>query len=167
MIVTKPIWRFWLACYLAIKPVAFIFLFGSIVGYSPLCADEIPLALPAVGDAALRILSPDILELSLVTTKSPPPARVTQWNFVAGNFQYLLPAATKFVVTADGLPVVVQSVGFRRRPLYAAFRKRDLRIGNYLYLKLVTPLVEGQSVHVSNPDGTLWTDPIDYSATFD
>jgi hypothetical protein len=150
------------------KARAFILLSLFVLWIRPaVFADDISLALPEIGSASLKILAPDLLELSLVTTKAPPPARVTEWNFVAGNFQYLLPAVTKFSVTADGKPVLAQSVGFRRRPLYAAFRKRDLRIGNYLYLKLLVPLEEGQTVHVSNPDGTLWNSSVDYTAAFD
>lgn len=42
---------------------------------------ESPLAIPAVGSTTLRILSPDVLELSLITTK-PPGANVEQWDFV-------------------------------------------------------------------------------------
>ena len=117
---------------------------------------DAPLALPEVGTAELKILKPDLLELTLITTKAPAPARPTEWNFVAANFQYLLPTASKFVVLADGLPVTVQSVGFKRRPIYAAFRKRDLRIGNHLYLKLNQSIGEGKRVEVLNPDGTLW-----------
>jgi hypothetical protein len=124
-----------------------------------------PLILPPVGTTALRILAPDLLELTLISTKQPPPARVTQWNFVAGNLQYALPAPAKFSVSADHLPVLVQSVGFRRRPIYAAFRKRDLRIGNYLYLKLLAPIAEGQTVRVLNPDATLWNPEVQYIAT--
>src|SRR5687768_3370286 len=124
-----------------------------------------PLRLPSVGTTELRILAPDLLELTLISTKNPPPARVTQWNFVAANFQYVLPAVTKFAVTADDAPIAVQSVGFRRRPIYAAFRKRDLRIGNYLYLKLLTPITEGQTVRVRNGDGTLWSADVQFTAT--
>ena len=116
-----------------------------------------PLYLPVVGDSQLRIVKPDLLELSLITTKGTPPARPTQWNFVAANLQYVLPAATKFLVTVDNLPVAVQSVGFKRRPIFAAFRKRDLRIGNQIYLKLAQPIVDWQNVKVVNPDSTLWT----------
>ena len=127
-----------------------------------------PLLLPAIGSAELKIIKPDLLELNLVTTKAPPPARVTEWNFVASNFQYLLPAANKFVVLADGLPVTVQSVGFKRRPIYAAFRKRDLRIGNQIYLQLGQSIGEGKRVEVLNPDGTLWTHAeVRYEATLD
>src|SRR6185436_2642489 len=115
-----------------------------------------PLVMPEVGSAQLKVIAPDLLELVLITTKGVPVARPTIWNFIAVNGQYALPSVGKFVVTADGLPVVVQSVGFRRRPIYAPLRKRDLRIGNYLYLKLVTPVQDGQSVQVLNPDGTLW-----------
>ena len=129
---------------------------------------DAPLKLPAVGSAQLRIIKPDLLELSLVTTKAPPPARVTQWNFVAANFQYLLPLPARFLVMADGVPVPVESVGFKRRPIYAAFKQRDLRIGNQLYLKLSRSLAEGQQVAVTNPDGTLWSSTnVQYEATLD
>jgi len=123
-----------------------------------------PLVMPEVGSAQLKVIAPDLLELALITTKGVPPARPTIWNFIAVNGQYALPSVGKFVVTADGLPVVIQSVGFRRRPIYAPLRKRDLRIGNYLYLKLVTPVQDGQNIQVLNPDGTLWGTDVLYSA---
>jgi len=126
-----------------------------------------PLLMPPVGSAELRILAPDLLELSLVTTKEAPPARPTQWNFVAANFQYVLPSVSKFAVKMDEAPVQVQSVGFKRRPIYAPFRKRDLRIGNHLYLKLTAPLTEGQQVEVKNPDGSLWGTNTKFRARFD
>lgn len=119
---------------------------------------DAPLALPAVGDSQLKILAPDLLELTLITTKAPPPSRPTQWNFVAANLQYVLPSPGKFSVTADDNTIPVQSVGFKRRPLYAAYRKRDLRIANHLYLKLSQPVQEGQTVTVINPDTTLWNE---------
>ena len=129
---------------------------------------DAPLKLPTVGSAQLRIIKPDLLELSLVTTKAPAPARVTQWNFVAANFQYLLPVPAKFLVMSDGLPVPVESVSFKRRPIYAAFKQRDLRIGNQLYLKLSRSLAEGQRVAVTNPDGTLWSlTNVQYEATLE
>lgn len=139
---------------------------ASLATPGSLAMDE-PLAMPAVGSAALKVIAPDLLELTLITTKAPPPARPTQWNFVAANFQYLLPALTKFSVTADGLPVLIQSVGFKRRPIYAPMKKRDLRIGNYLYLKLLTPLHDGQNVQVLNLDGTLWSADVKYATTVD
>jgi hypothetical protein len=144
---------------LPLRLSAFIFLAIFIAFVTPAQAsrsfDE-PLVLPEVGESQLRILAPDLLELTLITTKAAPPARPTQWNFVAANFQYLLPAPTKFVVTADQTPILVQSVGFKRRPLFAAFRKRDLRIGNQIYLKLAQPISDWQTVRVVNPDSTLW-----------
>ncbi|HEX7859456.1 MAG TPA: glycoside hydrolase family 9 protein [Verrucomicrobiae bacterium] len=117
---------------------------------------DVPLALPAVGEAKLRIIAPDLLELTLVTTKGVPPARPTQWNFVAANFQYALPSPAKFTVKADQNTISVSSVGFKRRPMYAAFRKRDLRLINQLYLRLSQPVQDWQTVEVTNPDGTLW-----------
>ena len=122
-------------------------------------------ALPAVGSHQLRILSPTLLELTLVTTKDPNPAPVTTWNFVGPNFAFTPPLANEFRVTANGSAVPVTQVGFRRRPVYAPVRNRDLRIGNSIFLRLGVPLVTGQTVIVGNPGGSLWNSAtIQYSA---
>lgn len=114
-------------------------------------ADQ-PLRLPVVGDHRLQILSPDTLELTLVTTKEPDPAPVTVWDF-AGK----LPKPAEFQVRVDGKAVEVKSVGFKRRVLYAPIRERDLRIGNYLYLTPAQPVRDNQTVDVKSrhfPAGT-------------
>ena len=116
------------------------------------------LALPPVGATELKILSPTLIELILVTTKDPDPAPVTTWNFVGANYALTLPAATEFQVLVNGSAVPVSQVGFRRRPVYAPLKVRDLRIGNSLFLKLAMPLVDGQTISVRNPSGTLWND---------
>jgi hypothetical protein len=119
-------------------------------------SDDQPLRMPPVGSYQLRVLSPTLLELTLVTTKDPDPAPVKQWNFVDANGQPHLPAASDFAVSADDRPLAVRAVGFRRRVLYAPFRHRDLRIGNYLYLQLASAISDNQSVAVRNPGGDLW-----------
>src|SRR5207302_7798550 len=40
--------------------------------------------------------------------------------------------------------------------VYAPLRTRDLRIGNYLYLELASPVAEDQLVAVKIPDALLW-----------
>ncbi|HEV8543207.1 MAG TPA: TIGR02597 family protein, partial [Verrucomicrobiae bacterium] len=117
-----------------------------------------PAALPEIGEYSLTILTPTLLELSLVTTKDADPAPATTWNFIGSNFTPALPPATEFQVAVDGSPVGVTDVGFKRRPAYAPLQVRDLRIGNYLYLKLATPVGDGQTVTVHNPSGALWRD---------
>src|SRR4051812_4323483 len=57
-------------------------------------------ALPAVGQAELNILTPTLLELSLITTKEPDPAPVSVWNFVAPDYSLKLPAPSEFEVKA-------------------------------------------------------------------
>ena len=52
------------------------------------------------------------------------------------------------VVSVADLTVAVQSIGFKRRPLYAPLKPRALRIGNWLYLRLATPVMDGQTVEV-------------------
>ena len=109
-----------------------------------------------IGSESLCILSPTILEISLVTTKAPDPARVARWDFVDDSMRLHAPESSSFTVLAGGQPVSVKAVGFRRRPLYAPLKKRDLRIGAYLYLELGRPISEGERVEVRNPDGRLW-----------
>src|SRR5438874_11208916 len=105
-------------------------------------SDDQPLSLPKPGSCELRILSPTLLELTLVTTKKPDPARVEQWNFVNDSGKLQLPGPQDFAVSAGDKNIPVKSVGFKRRVLYAPFKKRDLRIGNYLYLQLAGAVPE-------------------------
>lgn len=126
--------------------------------------DDAPLATPEVGSYGLRVLSPTMLELTLITSKDAG-SPVTTWNFVDASFNLTLPASSQFSVTANSQSVAISSVGFKRRPIYAPLAKRDLRIGNYLYLKLATPLADGAAVEVKNPSGNLWAAPIQYTTT--
>lgn len=119
-------------------------------------SDDPSLSLPLPGSHQLRIISPTILELTLINSKSPASSRVESWDFVDGNLQFQTPLIGEFEVLADGQAMSVRSVGFKRRPLYAPLRQRDLRIANHLYLELANPIAEGQSVEVRNPGARLW-----------
>ncbi|MGV3772885.1 MAG: glycoside hydrolase family 9 protein, partial [Verrucomicrobiales bacterium] len=117
-----------------------------------------PISLPSVGDHELRILTPTLVELSRITTKLPDPAPITEWNFVGANFALSLPPASAFQVEVNGVLNPVTGVGFKRRPLYAPLKKRDLRIENFIYLKLANPIPEAATVRVRNEDGAFWND---------
>lgn len=119
-------------------------------------SDTNPMALPEVGSYGLRALSPTLLELTLINSKDPEPSAIQSWNFVGANFTPNLPPASDFVVTANGTQVSIAQVGFKRRPIYAALKQRDLRIGNHLYLKLSTPIADGAKVEVKNPSAAHW-----------
>src|SRR6202142_2916451 len=134
--------------------------------------DDTNLVLAAVGDHALRVLAPTLLELRQITTKAPDPAIVSSWNLVGANGQPVSPAPTRFTVTVDGQTVAVTAVGFRRRVFYAPLKAYDLRLDNALYLRLAQPVADGQAVEVTNPDGQIWAssdiftvaaDPLRYS----
>ena len=119
-------------------------------------AKENPLEMPQTGAHYLRILTPDLLELTLITTKEANPAPVNQWNFVGKDSKLISPPIGDFVVTVGKKNVAVGKVGFKRRPIYAPLKKRDLRIGNYLYLQLANPIPENETVEVKNPSTRLW-----------
>jgi hypothetical protein len=128
--------------------------------------DDMTLQLPTVGDSALHILSPTLLEVDLMTTtaqEDPPP--VTNWNFVNASLQLTAPAASDFAVTANGQSIAVATVGFKRRPLYAPMSNYDLRVGDSLYLELATPIADNQTVQVLNPGGALWSSNTQFAAT--
>ena len=123
------------------------------------------LALPVVGEAALQVLSPTVLELSLVTTKAPKGA-VTEWDFVGPDNHLQLPPPDQFSVQVNGRPVTVASVGFKRRVLYAPLKQYDLRIGNHLYLELAAPVPAGARVAVTMAGGRTFAgtaDPLRWS----
>ncbi len=102
-----------------------------------------PLELPGHGAHRLVVLSPTVLELGLVLQKAPDPAPVPAWDFAT-----TLPPASDFEVLANGGKIEVKSVGFKRIPIYAPLKNRDLRLGNWLYLELAQPLPDGARVEV-------------------
>ncbi len=107
-----------------------------------------PLELPALGSQRLRILSPTLLELSLINTQ-PPDGRPESWDFVGTNRHAHLPEPTQFAVTVNTVETPVKSVGFKRRVLFAPLKPRDLRIANELYLELGGSVPDGAKVSVT------------------
>ncbi|MCC5789302.1 MAG: glycoside hydrolase family 9 protein, partial [Opitutales bacterium] len=118
---------------------------------------------PKVGDHALRIISPTVLELHRINTKSAG-SPVDSWNFVNASGDLNAPDSSRMVVSVNGQTVAVTAVGFKRRALYAPLKVRDLRIGNALYLDLATPLQEGAQVKVTNPSASLWPATMEFAA---
>lgn len=153
----KPLGRVLFILFLALVR------FGSWA--QPQITDDNPLSLPPIGAYGLRIISPTVLELTLINTKPHDPAHVSAWDFVGANFAGNLPSASEFVVKRNGAAVGVTAVGFKRRVLYAPEKPGDLRIANHLYLTLGTSIADGQSVEVLNPAGNLWSASLNYAAT--
>ena len=122
---------------------------------------------PRVGDHELHILSRTVLELSLITTRGPSQ-RTSQWDFADEESKRLkLPAAKDFTVTAGERTLPVIEVGFRRRVVYAPLKVRDLRIGNYLYLRTATPIADSEHVEVKDPPADLWPPSLRFTAVAD
>ena len=132
---------------------------------APEAIDGFALHMPQPGETSLHVLTPGLLELVYVNTKAPDPSRVADWDFVTADGTPTLPAASAISVLVDGNPVPVTAVGFKRRPLYAPLSYRDLRIDNRLYLKLSGAVNAGQSVVVTNPDGTAWNSTLIFAGT--
>jgi hypothetical protein len=129
--------------------------------------DDVLLQLPQVGSVGLHILTPNLLEVDLITSKAADPAPVTKWNIVNTNFQLSSPPSSAFKVTADGQAITVTNVGFKRRPIYAPMAGYDLRVADSIYLELATPIADNQTVQVLNPGGTLWSSNTQFTSTSD
>lgn len=127
-------------------------------------SDDQPLSMPPVGGYQLRILAPTLLELTLVTTKGPSLVRIPAWDFVDARGQCRLPDLKDFAVSSGTNSISVKTVSFKRRVLYAPLKRHDLRIGNYLYLPLATPVADEQEVQVTNPSQKLWPSSFQFSA---
>lgn len=127
--------------------------------------DYLALEQPIDGDHALRIVAPNVLELTRLSLKRPAPATMDVWNFVDASGNAALPGPSQFTVTVNGQPATVQAVGYKRRPLYAPLALRDLRVESTLYLKIGTTAGSGQTVEVKNPGGALWPAAMTFSGT--
>src|SRR4051812_40052650 len=95
--------------------IAGMLLFQSAIAAELVISDDAPLQMPAPGAHQLRVLTPTLLELTLITTKAADPARVQQWDFIDAAGTPRLPNARTLVVSANGKSNAVKTVGFKRR----------------------------------------------------
>jgi len=109
-------------------------------------ADTHRLAPPQIGQRTVRLLSPTLIELTIITAGGPvpPPEKGP-----APEFPPPVLAPKEFRVTSAGEPHDPARVGFRRRPVYAPLKERDLRIGHYVYLELTQPVKAHATVEVT------------------
>ena len=112
-----------------------------------------PDGLPAVGSSELRVVTPSLLEVRLVTRAAPLDAA---------------PDRATIAVSTGGRRIAVERTGLRRRVLYAPLRRDDLRLGTSVLLALAEPLAEGATVEVALPgvvgvQASRWTTRLDAS----
>jgi hypothetical protein len=120
--------------------------------------------MPQAGEFALRSLTPELLELIRINTQ-PQGGVPDAWHFVNGAGEFTAPATSTFEVAVNGDPVVATVHGFRRRPLYAPLKQRDLRVDNRLFLQLAEPLEDGDEIEVATNGWS--TEPETFTATHD
>ncbi len=129
-------------------------------------SDSNPLEVPAVGAWNLRLLSPTVLEVQVITAPDRTPKR---WDWVGPRGALRLPRPGEFEVEAGGMMHRVRAIGFRRRVRYAPLGVRDLRVDNRLVLVVAPPIGDGAIVRVRNPSRTVWTgaDTLEVQADLD
>jgi hypothetical protein len=133
--------------------------------------DYVNLQMPQTNDHTLHVLSPTLLEMVLINSKQPHPGRVDSWDWVDGDGNFTPPdlSSLRVLSTKPGGAAEAHEIsgtGFKRRVLSAPRNKRELRIANSLYLKLNTPLQDGETVQVTN-DGSLWPTSMEFATAID
>ena len=122
-------------------------------------------SLPRLGEHELQFLTPNVLELTWISSppevsELPPP-----WDFGSPNPVTDPPATNEFVViTTEGNAPVLQ-VSCKRRVAYAPLKPRDLRVESHLYLTLARPLPASTQVTVSNPNAHIWSASLQFTNT--
>src|SRR3982751_2376545 len=82
-----------------------VFLFSGLLAFHraeaviPAASD---IQTPQIGDHALHILSPTLLELFLVNTKQPDPAHVDGWDWVTDQGIFVQPNTSSVKVIVNG-----------------------------------------------------------------
>ena len=174
IVLRMPVWTFTGPCVKAVSrtvPHSLRFVAGLVFllfisGAFAAVPVDIDIQTPQIGDHAVHILSPNLLELVLVNTKQPDPAHVDSWDWVNGEQIFVSPVFSSLRVLVAGKSDAVTTFGFKRRPVYAPLLNWDLRIGNQLYLQVTSPIPDGATVQVIN-DGTLWHTNMAFNAVAD
>ena len=115
--------------------------------------DTRALALPAVGECSLEILTPALLEYTQVSAEANGAPQV--------------PA---FQVSIGGQAVRISAVGSRRRVVYAPLARSDLRIATHFYIRLAHEIDSdhaGQTIEVHEATTPGGSAHYSTSATFD
>ncbi len=143
-------------------PLVFCTLFFLAVGHLPAqtrtATDTKALALPVPGERTLRILSPTLLEVTVITEKEPSSAAKKIKNAFGGGDVAPENALKTLEAFVDGQRVKIDATGWKRRAAYAPIARRDLRVATELYLRLAAPLTFGGAqklVEVRDPSGAL------------
>jgi hypothetical protein len=119
---------------------------------------EFSFGLPEPGRTTATALSPTLLEISTITAPQhgKESGHSGAWDFVDDHGKLKLPDPGEIAVQAGDRTLVVTGLGFRRRPVYAALARYDLRVDNRLFLQLSGTVQEGERVAVKF--GPSWVD---------
>jgi hypothetical protein len=145
-------------------PLVFSTLLLALAGEATLHAQPRPavdnglLALPVAGERTLRVLSPSLLEVTVITVKEPDSTLKKIQSALTGGPAAPEKALKTLEVSVGDQRLKVAATGWKRRTAYAPIARRDLRVATQLYLQLATPLdLTGavQTVTVRDPSGAL------------
>lgn len=109
------------------------------------------LSLPEVGAVSLQIISPSLLEYTLISSGAP------------GR-----PRAPAFAASIGGQALGISAIGAKRRVVYAPLARHDLRIATHFFIRLghpIDPALAGQEVEIHDMDRSAEFQPA--KATFD
>ena len=104
------------------------------------------LQIPMTGSNLLRVLTPNVLELILINTKQPDPARVDSWDWVNDQGNFAPPDTSSIQRDRQWRDERRHRSGVQTPSRFMRrWRRGILRIANHLYLQLSSPISDGQS----------------------
>lgn len=122
--------------------------------------------LPDSGAHELRIITPSLIEVYIVSSRDGAANRPTFCDWVDDSTSLLnadAPSISDIEVKIDGVLATISDLGFQRRVRFAPQNETEFRMENSLYLALSAAISNSSTVTVENPAGDKW--PSDFVFT--
>ncbi|MCB1096225.1 MAG: glycoside hydrolase family 9 protein, partial [Verrucomicrobiae bacterium] len=126
--------------------------------------------IPGSGAHELRIITPTLVELYIVSTREGSANRPTFCDWIDDNSglpNANLPTAADVEVKINGTAVAVTNLGFQRRVRYAPLNGTLFHMENALYLELASAIPVGGTVTATNPATDKWPASFVFTADLD
>lgn len=127
------------------------------------------IAIPQSGSHELRVISPTILELYVVSERDGYASRPTFCDWVDDEGDVIpgaIPVASDLEVKVDGKVTAVSASGFKRQVRFAPLGRSNFTMENFLYIELAASMASGATVEVTTPTDK-WPNDFVFATTVD
>ncbi|MCB1096122.1 MAG: glycoside hydrolase family 9 protein, partial [Verrucomicrobiae bacterium] len=127
------------------------------------------IAVPESGSHELRVITPTLLEVYIVSERDGFAKRPTFCDWVDDEADVIpgaIPVATDLEVTVDGTVTAVVATGFKRHVRFAPIGQSKFVMENFVYIELGSSIGTGATVAVTSPTAK-WPSTFFLSAVMD